>query len=348
MQWSWLAVVLICFSCSFSQISLTLGNKADIDDFYQLALRSKSLPHNNSVAVIGGPLSRIQLIRIPKASSTSLSVVARRLMGCSPPGPCCKYPGDPPGSCPHRELFTCQQQFKVIGCTGHNVDYHVLLDGKVPTISIIREPRSRSLSAYFYPGHHHNSECMEGLLPCFEMYLDDSRFRNIAVKMFTGEYAYAPARTCQHTVDCRHSLEAAKQNVERHVVFLGIAELWELSLVVLHKRFPNFAPDISEFSLAEGTSDSEKLAQPITLTNNSIPMNVRINRDSTYLDFKNMALTQYLTKLNAQSALDSALYQFALERFCAELHTLHLWKLKRVQSYWRNHLPAHHTVDKCK
>ena len=36
------------------------------------------------------PLPRVHLIRIPKASSSSLSAVARRMAGCTPAGPCCK------------------------------------------------------------------------------------------------------------------------------------------------------------------------------------------------------------------------------------------------------------------
>ena len=44
-------------------------------------------------------------IRIPKAGSSSLSVVARALAGCRPDGyPCCVWPGDPPGSCPRKGL----------------------------------------------------------------------------------------------------------------------------------------------------------------------------------------------------------------------------------------------------
>ena len=36
-------------------------------------------------------LTKVHLIRIPKASSTSLSVISRRIVGCDPPGPCCRY-----------------------------------------------------------------------------------------------------------------------------------------------------------------------------------------------------------------------------------------------------------------
>lgn len=46
-----------------------------------------------------------QLLRVPKAGSSGASVIARRLGGCMPPGPCCRFPGDPPRSCPAHGLM---------------------------------------------------------------------------------------------------------------------------------------------------------------------------------------------------------------------------------------------------
>ena len=52
--------------------------------FYNLSLQGHiSRGHADKV-------SRLHLIRVPKASSSSLSMVARRMVGCHPPGPCCK------------------------------------------------------------------------------------------------------------------------------------------------------------------------------------------------------------------------------------------------------------------
>lgn len=349
------ALLLWCLFCG-----ALLGNKEDIEDMFALAQHVHSMGTKNNTAemaslVYPDPLRSMQLIRVPKASSTSLSVVARRMVGCSPPGPCCKFPGDPPGSCPRRELFACETQFKVIGCTGHHVDYRALLDAKVRSITILREPRSRALSAYFYPGHHHNSDCRKGLLPCFEDYLVDARFRNVATKMFAGEYAYAPARTCASSRDCKFSLERAQEALQSHFAFVGVAEMWELSLVVLHRKFPWFAPDRDEFGLSEGTSDSEKLGAVAGNVSAAVALPahrgvVRINRDATYLDFKNMALARYAAALLQQSALDVQLYAAALQRLCRELHALHLWRLKKVQRYWRSRLPAQYaaSVDQCR
>ena len=46
-----------------------------------------------------------QLVRVPKSASSSASVIARRLGGCMPRGPCCNSPGELPGgniSCAQR------------------------------------------------------------------------------------------------------------------------------------------------------------------------------------------------------------------------------------------------------
>jgi hypothetical protein len=50
---------------------------------------------NRSSTSKQAPLPKVHLIRIPKASSSSISAIARRLVGCNPPGPCCRYPGNP-------------------------------------------------------------------------------------------------------------------------------------------------------------------------------------------------------------------------------------------------------------
>ncbi len=59
--------------------------------FYDLAVNRQNGNFSNVVNIGGRPL---HLIRIPKASSSALSTVARRIAGCEPYGPCCKYPGN--------------------------------------------------------------------------------------------------------------------------------------------------------------------------------------------------------------------------------------------------------------
>lgn len=191
---------------------------------------------------------QIHLLRIPKASSSALSQVARRAVGCYPPGPCCKYPGDPPGTCPSKQLFSCQLTNRVIGCTSHNANYPALLNNSIPSWTMIREPISRALSAFFYPGIHHNSACHNDIHHCFRQYCTDNRWKNIVTKMLTGANAYTNIETCLTIDQCPNSVELAIHNL-KYISFIGVAECWELSLLLLHSKFPYFKPSKEEFEL---------------------------------------------------------------------------------------------------
>ena len=195
-------------------------------------------------------LHKVHLIRVPKASSSSLSAVARRAVGCSPPGPCCHFPGEPAGSCPSREMFRCQEAKKVIGCTDHFPFLWYLFEPSVPSISIMRNPFTRSLSGFFYPGIHHNSDCSADQDTCFRQYMASTKWKNVVVKMLTGDYAYSPRNTCATNTTCHNSLQLAAENLNK-LTFMGIAEMWELSLLVLHRKIPTLAPMLSEFAMGQ-------------------------------------------------------------------------------------------------
>lgn len=227
------------------------------DLFYELALSMvANTTHYHDIP-------KIHIIRIPKAGSSSLSAVARRAVGCGPPGPCCRYPGEPKGSCPLREMFACQEQKRVIGCTDHFPYLWYLFRNDVPTISMMRNPFSRALSGFFYPGIHHNSECTDNIASCFVQYTRNAKWRNIAVKMLTGDYGYSPRQTCVANTTCTHSLQLAIENLS-HFTFMGVAEMWELSLLILHQKMPSLRPNLNEFrmgveenSVAKGTTQTE-------------------------------------------------------------------------------------------
>ena len=181
-------------------------------------------------------------------------------MGCKPAGPCCKYPGDPPGSCPNDDLFNCQREHRVIGCTNHYPIYNVLLDPNITSISLMREPIARSISAYYYPGIHHNGNCTLDADSCFLQYLKDPQWQNIAVKMLTGEHAYSTVATCKYKKDCNYSLELAAHNLDN--IIIGVAEMWELSLLVLHCKLHHLPPLLDEYQLGStigNTAGKERL-----------------------------------------------------------------------------------------
>ena len=58
--------------------------------------------HSTITPAAGHPY---QLVRVPKAASSAASEIARRLGGCTPRGPCCRFPGSPRGSCPAKDLM---------------------------------------------------------------------------------------------------------------------------------------------------------------------------------------------------------------------------------------------------
>ena len=77
---------------------------------------------------------------------------------------------------------------------------------------MMREPTMRSLSAFFYPGIHHNSECTKKNVnnitydKCFVDYTKNLKWQNIVVKLVSGIYAYKPERTCKYKSQCKYSL----------------------------------------------------------------------------------------------------------------------------------------------
>ncbi|CBJ33650.1 hypothetical protein Esi_0537_0001 [Ectocarpus siliculosus] len=91
--------------------------------------------------------------RVPKAGSSEASVIARRLGGCVPRGPCCAFPGDPPGSCPLEGLM-CPM---VTGCVGHNMNQRrtmMLEDPSVFSMTNIRGVVNRMVSGFLYTKSH--------------------------------------------------------------------------------------------------------------------------------------------------------------------------------------------------
>ena len=225
------------------------------DEFFNLTLSLANGQEENKHHYY--KLNKIHIIRVPKASSSSLSAIARRAVGCGPPGPCCHYPGEPKSSCPSTQLFKCEQEKKVIGCTDHFPYLWYLFKPGVPTISMVRNPFARSLSAFFYNGIHHNSDCTFDVNTCFSQYVKNPKWQNVAVKLLTGDYAYSPRSPCLHNSTCSHSLQLAVDNL-RHFAFMGVAEMWELSLLVLHRKLPMLEPNLVEFRMGtEGNSISK-------------------------------------------------------------------------------------------
>jgi hypothetical protein len=309
---------LLCLFFSLSCLS------ALSDPIYQLALdlyHNRTHKHNIT-------LSQVHLIRVPKASSSSVSMLARRLAGCNPPGPCCRWPGEPPGSCPAKGLYECAANQRVIGCIHHFPNYGYLLNKDVFSMTMLRDPVSRAMSAYNYSTIHYNSHCHpKGSHSCVYNYVHSNAFSNIAVKLFSGHYSYTDMPTCRYKKDCKASLEQAIENIP-HFDFLGISELWQISLLLYHQRLKHLPPLSYEFAAgSEGAGESGIKGLRVTHRNSS----------SIFAPFMN--------DLYNRNKLDIELYHASIDRLCKDLHTSGLWKFKIVQENWWTH--TRHNVTLC-
>jgi hypothetical protein len=113
---------------------------------------------------------RVYMIHLPKSAGTSLSAHLRDLLGCSPPGFCCHFPGKPTGVCNETRYGTPCGLF---GCIGHSGFHRDAYDFVVLSV---REPLARACSAFHYPMHHVPGDT-------FEQHIRRPRYRNVLARM---------------------------------------------------------------------------------------------------------------------------------------------------------------------
>ena len=82
-------ITLIIFVIEVLVVSSNHNYETKVDyrlELYRLAYNIHSNINNNDSNNNTSNNAKIHLIRVPKASSSSLSAVARRIVGCLPPG----------------------------------------------------------------------------------------------------------------------------------------------------------------------------------------------------------------------------------------------------------------------
>jgi len=383
----------------------------DLYDLAVVALGRVGTSQHGRLDAASQTLQQVHLLRVPKASSTSMSAVARRLVGCRPPGPCCKYPGDPWGSCPNKALFMCEASGKVVGCTDHYANPTSLRDPQVPTVSMMREPTARSVSAFFYGGAH-NTECSfnggggngrgitsrggrgaglvlrlaasggkskaNGLPPsigtgvnstaewvaCLHGYAAKEKYRDIVTRMLHGHYAYADtpeAQLCNpssnekgkcdkalaQAVSVVGTVGSATVGASSSNVFMGVSELYELSLLLMHVHLATHSeaappPDLREFRGSSGSGHARKhFYSGLAGASNSNNSGFRKNPSPEYAAFKARVESEegYLRLFEKLNPLDSALYLHVCKNLCSTVHELGMHKLPVLQRYWTAHFP---------
>lgn len=182
---------------------------------------------------------------------------------------------------------------------------------------MLREPKSRSISGFFYQSHH--AVCPNSSVEtCFDMYTHDARYSNVVTKMLALN---AEAYSEQSDEVTEATLKMAINSLDKFFL-VAIAELWELSLMVLHHKLPFIKPDVEEFYLH---------------SNETHIRGTRSNSHFDYLEFKAKSSSPRIAEsLALQNSHDSVLYQYAVDLLCKSLHEYDLWSVPSVRSYWKD------------
>ena len=236
-------------------------------------------------------------IRIPKSGSSVLSVKARALAGCSPDGyPCCAFPGSPKGSCPRKDLM-CSL---ITGCTDHRPNYN----GEEVTITSLRNPVSRSVSAFFYsPPHTSVKQGKPHNWDNFVANIETLRYRNVLTKMLNGAYAYDDFNESKHTIS------SAKARL-CSMAWFGLSDMPISSSIMMYETpdFIKLLPNRVAFGLL--TQEKEKETSGLRVNNSSEYKNFLAT------SFANNGGASFIIKHNQN---DIEVFRFAEKLFCGRL-----------------------------
>eukprot|EP00903_Cladosiphon_okamuranus_P018398 g16922.t1 len=263
----------------------------------------------------------VQLVRVPKAGSSEASVIARRLGGCVPRGPCCKFPGDPPGSCPAVGLM-CPM---VHGCAGHNMGLKaldILEDPAVFSMTNLRGVVDRLVSGFFYTKPHSPKCAREDVVDykeCFMKMVDNSKFQNIAARMLTGHYAYEDsAKLCldkqQAHGDCGSDLGDVIQGA-CNVNFVTMCETWGSSVLLLFEVLPWLGPTPAFFPIPK--PEHPKVAPGVSVVAGGDGS--RHNTGAKHEEGIKHITPALREAARRANSIDEALHEFVSAKFCQRL-----------------------------
>ncbi|CAN0194624.1 unnamed protein product [Pylaiella littoralis] len=274
-------------------------------------------------------LEGLQLVRVPKAGSSEISLIARRLGGCTPRGPCCNWPGDPPGSCPAKGLM-CPA---VVGCTGHHMGDKKLAelkDANVFSMTSVRGVVDRMVSGFFYAAPHSPGCAHKEVVHykgCFTTMTTSPAFQNVMAKMFTGQYAYEGATTLcldkqqgsEGGGECSVDLEAAIQGA-CNLNFVAMCEIWESSVLLLFETLPWLGPTSDFFPIhAADSVVAEEPRLKVHENGDGAAVVQRQNTGARHEEGIKHITPELREAASHANSVDEALHEFLSAKFCDRL-----------------------------
>ncbi|CAM9727702.1 unnamed protein product [Ectocarpus sp. 12 AP-2014] len=296
-------------------------------------------------------LERLQLVRVPKAGSSEASVIARRLGGCVPRGPCCMMPGHPPGSCPSEGLM-CPA---VLGCTAHKMDPKrntMLEDPSVFSMSNIRDVVDRMVSGFLYT-QPHTPLCTRtddvDYESCFEEMTNTTKFQNVAARMVSGHDAYDSIKLCMNKDQdvggegaCAEDLESVIKGA-CNLNFVTMCEAWASSVLLLFETLPWLEPTADFFPAPRHRHRQLYSSEDAKEGAASGPQ--RQNTGAKHEEGMKHITPELRDTARSANAVDEALHEFVSAKFCERLREAGLLHHPLVGAELATYEPLEHRCD---